>query len=69
MESTLLTPPEAAAVLGLSPATLATWRSQHKGPPYLKINGRIAYQHDAIVSWRATSLQFVDPNRTTRAEI
>jgi Helix-turn-helix domain len=63
MESTLLTPVEAAQVLGLSPATLATWRCLRKGPPYVKLGGRVGYQRDSLASWRATSLQFVDPSR------
>jgi hypothetical protein len=54
-------------VLGLSPATLATWRSLHKGPPYVKLGGRIGYQRDALASWRASSLQFVDPSLEARA--
>ena len=33
----LLTPAELAAMLGMSPRTLANWRSTGKGPPYLKI--------------------------------
>lgn len=33
----LLTPAELAAMLGMSPRTLANWRSIGKGPPYVKI--------------------------------
>ena len=33
----LLTPAELAAMLGMSPRTLANWRSTGKGPPYVKI--------------------------------
>jgi hypothetical protein len=34
----------AAAVLHLSPGTLATWRSKRRGPPYVKIGRRIFYR-------------------------
>lgn len=33
----LLTPAELAVMLGMSVRTLANWRSNGKGPPYLKI--------------------------------
>lgn len=33
----LLTPSELAVMLGMSPRTLANWRSTGKGPPYVKI--------------------------------
>ena len=33
----LLKPEEFAAMIGLSPRTLANWRSNGKGPPYVKI--------------------------------
>jgi hypothetical protein len=43
--TTLLTTDEAAAALRVSPGTLACWRSRRTGPPYVKIGGRVAYQH------------------------
>lgn len=33
----LLKPEEFAAMIGLSPRTIANWRSNGKGPPYVKI--------------------------------
>ena len=38
----LLRPEEVAAVLGSTPKTLANWRSERRGPPFLKI-GRQAF--------------------------
>jgi hypothetical protein len=67
MESTLLTAAEAAALLGLSPTTLATWRCLHKGPPYLKIDGRVVYQRDDITSWRAHTIRYVNPEATVQS--
>jgi Helix-turn-helix domain len=46
-----LTPAEAAVLLGLREPTLAIWRSQKKGPSYVRIGGRIKYEHDALVDW------------------
>lgn len=33
----LLTPEEFAAMIGLSPRTIANWRSNGRGPKYLKL--------------------------------
>lgn len=40
-----------AEILGLSPATLAQWRSQGKGPPYTKIGNRIVYRITSVYWW------------------
>jgi excisionase family DNA binding protein len=37
----LLTPDEAADFLSLSTETLAQWRSQRRGPNYIKLEGRL----------------------------
>jgi excisionase family DNA binding protein len=37
----LLTPDEAAEWLSVSAETLAQWRSQRRGPPYVKLEGRL----------------------------
>jgi len=39
--SRLLTPQETADYLGLPEHTIAKWRSERKGPPYLKLEGRL----------------------------
>jgi len=42
----LLTPKEAAEFLGIPPGTLAQWRSQRRGPPYIKLEERLVrYRH------------------------
>ncbi len=38
---TLLTPQEAAQFLGVLVGTLAHWRSERRGPPYVKLEGRL----------------------------
>jgi len=41
--SKLLTPTEVAELTGLSLQTLAQWRSQRRGIPYLKVGRTIRY--------------------------
>jgi len=45
----LLTPEQVAQITGLSPVTLAQWRSQRRHMPYLKI-GRVVRYDAAEVS-------------------
>ncbi len=40
-KSTLLTPGRAAEYLSVSAETLAQWRSQSRGPHYIKLEGRL----------------------------
>lgn len=61
MSDDLLTPAELAAMLGMSPRTLANWRSNGKGPPYLKIGveppeghqdrRKVRYQRQTAEKW------------------
>lgn len=44
----ILTPDEVAARLRISPSTLAQWRSQRRGPAYVKVGSRVRYLSDAI---------------------
>jgi excisionase family DNA binding protein len=46
----LLTPKEAADLLGVPEGTLAQWRSQRRGPSYIKLEGR-------LVRYRASDLE------------
>lgn len=44
--------PQAAALLGLSSATLEDWRWQRKGPPYIRLSsGCIRYDEDQLTEW------------------
>src|SRR5437867_2957454 len=47
----LLSPVELAQNLELSPATLADWRAQGKGPAYLKTGRRIWYPKSEVEKW------------------
>jgi predicted DNA-binding transcriptional regulator AlpA len=52
MEPEMLTPREAAAVLGRSVQTLANWRHTKRGPAFIKLsNGLIQYAPEAVAAW------------------
>lgn len=46
----LLTPKEAADLLGIPEGTLAQWRSQRRGPPFVKLELR-------LIRYRRTDLE------------
>ena len=48
----MLTEEEMAAMLSLSSvSTLATWRSQGKGPSYAKLGKSVFYMVDDVADW------------------
>ncbi len=47
----LLTPDAAGAVLGIARQTLARWRVEGKGPPFVKLGGRVAYRAATLNAW------------------
>jgi predicted DNA-binding transcriptional regulator AlpA len=52
--STILTATEVAEQTGLSVETLAQWRSQGKGPPYVKISRNcVRYRQCDLDGWLA----------------
>lgn len=65
--SDLLTPAELAVMLGKSPRTLANWRSNGRGPKYLKLGPEppagkqdrrpVLYERDVAERW-ATAHQY-----------
>lgn len=51
-ESTLLTTPEAAKYLRLSPKTLEKWRCKGGGPPFVAYGGRLRlYDKTDLDAW------------------
>jgi hypothetical protein len=44
----LADPQNAAVFLGLKVKTLANWRSEGRGPPWVKIGGRVRYPFDGL---------------------
>lgn len=48
----LLTPEQAAQVLGLSVKTLATWRSTgRQALPFIRCGGRVRYRRSDVAAW------------------
>jgi excisionase family DNA binding protein len=61
--NTLLTPAKAAEFLGVPTGTLAQWRSQRRGPPYIKLEGRLVrYRHSDLEKY--LSQRAVETNLT-----
>lgn len=58
----LLTTKQAGKFLGVPPGTLAQWRSERRGPPYIKLEGR-------LVRYRAADLQDYLSRHTVETEI
>jgi hypothetical protein len=67
--SDLLTENEAAAASTaegalVKPRTLANWRwSGKKGPPYIKVLGRVRYRREDVIRW--AKAQIGEPRRST----
>lgn len=51
--------PEAAAILGVSEATLAPWRSRGRGPKYHKLGRRVVYFESDLAEY--LDARAVDP--------
>jgi excisionase family DNA binding protein len=49
----VLTTPQAARHLGLSPATLETLRTRGGGPPFVKLGRRVVYRREDLDIWLA----------------
>jgi len=60
----LLTPEEVAEMLGLSIDTLAQWRSQRRGIPFVKLSRSIVrYQQRDLESWLEARIVRVEVER------
>lgn len=46
-----VTPTRVAEVFPVSEGTLANWRSQGGGPPFLKVGGRVGYRLSDVEAW------------------
>ncbi|WP_447947379.1 helix-turn-helix transcriptional regulator [Microbacterium lacticum] len=57
-EATLVSPlldsREVAAYLKVSEATLSRWRTDKKGPPFLRMGGITRYRLDDVQAWLAS---------------
>src|SRR5215471_9399058 len=68
LRANLLSPEELAQNLDLSPATLATWRCQHRGPSFLRVGRKIWYPRDQVDAWLENELQEMNNNASAREE-
>jgi predicted DNA-binding transcriptional regulator AlpA len=67
-ENRLLTPEDVAAITGLSVETLAQWRSQKRGPPYLKISRNcVRYRQSDLDGWVAERIVRTDLEASERS--
>ena len=55
MDVKLIKPKEVASILMCSERTLEAWRREEKGPCYYKIEGKILYKLDDILSFIESS--------------
>jgi hypothetical protein len=56
----LMSPEALASNFDLSTTTLADWRSQNKGPSYMKIGRRIWYPKPFVAAWAETQIMETD---------
>lgn len=47
----LMTTAEAAELLRVSEGTLLRWRSEKKGPPYVRFEGTVRYSRASLNTW------------------
>ena len=60
-EKGFLNTDEAADMLGLSPATLRTWRALDKRPRFYKFNRAVFYKTEDIEAWISEHYKLVEP--------
>ena len=56
----------AAAILGVKPGTLATWRSQGRGPRFRKSGRRIEYTPRFLKEFQASCVRTPEPAEVRR---
>lgn len=52
----LVSPKELAALTGIPVGTWASWRSQRRGPSYIKAGSRVLYPKESVLDWLETGL-------------
>lgn len=58
MNSDYLDTAAAAAILGVHPGTLANWRSQGRGPQYVRVGRRVRYTRLSLFFWTASRWRY-----------
>lgn len=62
----LLTEAQAAKILQAKPMTLNKWRCRRKGPPYLKLSGKVRYRMDDLTAFIESSRIVPTDRKATR---
>jgi len=63
----LLKPEDVARITGLSPETLAQWRSQKRGIPFIKISRNcVRYRQADLDSWLVERIVLTDQEQSER---
>ena len=57
---------EVANRWGVSPKTLQRWRSEGRGPKYLKLSKRVSYPLDAVIDFETNALHDSTSERSVR---
>ena len=57
---------ELAQRWGLSPKTLQRWRSEGRGPRYLKLSKRVSYPLEAVIDFEYSALHDSTSERVAR---
>ena len=47
----LLSQDDLGALLGVDPRTIAIWRSQRRGPDYVKLGKAVFYRRSDVIAW------------------
>ena len=53
----LLTPAQVAELLLVHPVTLARWRQERRGPPWIEVESQIRYADSAVRAYLASRTQ------------
>lgn len=65
-ERRVLNENELAQRWGVSPKTLQRWRSEGRGPRYLKLSKRVGYPLDALIEFERNALHDSTSERVAR---
>lgn len=57
---------ELAQRWGISPKTLQRWRSEGRGPKYLKLSKRVSYPLETVIEFEANALHDSTSERSVR---
>lgn len=65
-ERRVLNEAELAQRWGVSPKTLQRWRSEGRGPHYLKLSKRVSYPIEAVLDYEQAALHAATSQRVNR---